>query len=181
MIERITNEIHKCDENQCYLAALCLALTLPDICGKAEYPQAGNTERYIKWYNTYIGNNIKPSDEYGRDMPYSSGELIYNMRNCLLHEGFTGIIADKVKEDRCKVDELVLTVSDDYDNGFCGITYGKDNKIVKRMLEINIRYLYRGLCSAAKRYYDNNKEKFTHVKIEVHDIRHAFDSIFETK
>lgn len=38
MINRITDEMKKCVENECYIAALALALTLPDTCGKAEYP-----------------------------------------------------------------------------------------------------------------------------------------------
>ena len=87
MIDRIVSEIKTCLENDCYIAALALALTLPDVCGKAEYPNEGNTKRYIKWYNEYVGKYEKPSDPYGSDMPYSSGEVIYNLRNSLLHQG----------------------------------------------------------------------------------------------
>ena len=39
MIERLVNEIKTCIENKCYISALTMAITLPDICGRAEYPE----------------------------------------------------------------------------------------------------------------------------------------------
>lgn len=39
MVDRIVKEINICLENDCYISALGMALTLPDICGKANYPQ----------------------------------------------------------------------------------------------------------------------------------------------
>ena len=52
MIDRILGEIKKSIDNECFIAALALALTLPDICGKAEYPDDSIAGRYIRWYNT---------------------------------------------------------------------------------------------------------------------------------
>lgn len=49
MILRIIDEIEKALNHDLYFAALNLALTLPDICGKAEYPSLRSTrERYIR-------------------------------------------------------------------------------------------------------------------------------------
>lgn len=39
MIDHIVKEINICLENDCYISALGMALTLPDICGKAKYPK----------------------------------------------------------------------------------------------------------------------------------------------
>ncbi len=50
MINQIIKEINACLKNGCYIAALTTALTLPDICGKVEYPNDGNSSRYKKWY-----------------------------------------------------------------------------------------------------------------------------------
>ena len=72
-----------------YLAALALSLTIPDICGKAEFPEYGNTQRYIEWYMKYIGQYEKkplpikalqlPDEDY-IDLyihpPYLSGEVV---------------------------------------------------------------------------------------------------------
>ena len=55
MIHKLIDEIEIALENNLYLVALNTALTLPDICGKAEYPQLKTAERYKKWYDEYIG------------------------------------------------------------------------------------------------------------------------------
>ena len=55
MILRIIDEIEKALNHDLYFAALNLALTLPDICGKAEYPSLRSTrERYIPVSYTHL-------------------------------------------------------------------------------------------------------------------------------
>ena len=61
MIDRIIEEIFVCLNSNCFLAALSTALTLPDICGKAEYGDIQTTKRYIKWFDKYIGDFEKSS------------------------------------------------------------------------------------------------------------------------
>lgn len=46
---KLIEEINLALDNNLYLVALNTALTLPDICGKAEYPDLGPTARYKKW------------------------------------------------------------------------------------------------------------------------------------
>ena len=60
MILRIIDEIEKALSHDLYFAALNLALTLPDICGKAEYPDLRTGERYKKWYDENVGVTEKP-------------------------------------------------------------------------------------------------------------------------
>ena len=60
MILRIIDEIEKALSHDLYFAALNLALTLPDICGKAEYPDLRTGERYKKWYDEIVGVTEKP-------------------------------------------------------------------------------------------------------------------------
>jgi hypothetical protein len=178
MLIKIVDEVKKSIDNECFMAALALVLTIPDICGKAEYPDAGISERYIKWYNMYVGKYEKPSDPYGEDMPYSSGEIIYNLRNSFLHQGTPNIDVTKVKEERCKVDKFILTISDVIDSGTSRVSYGLENKITERMLEINIVNLCSKLCRTAKSYYVENKDKFTFFKFELKDIRYTYSSLF---
>ena len=178
MLCRIIDEIIKSIENECFIAALALALTIPDICGKAEYPSANIAERYIKWYNKYIGDYEKCPDPYGTDMPYTSGELVYNLRNSLLHQGTPNVDASKVKEERCRIDKLVLTISRAYDRGTSMVSYGKGCTITERMLEVNIVNLCSKLCATAKGYYAENKNKFDFFQYELKDIRHAYDGLF---
>lgn len=118
MLIRIIEECEKCMENECFIAALALALTIPDICGKAEYPaEKKNKNRYINWYDQNIGEIEKPAVPYGIEPPYSSGELVYSLRNSMLHQGTLNIDQSKITEDRCKVDKFVLTIGSVYDGG----------------------------------------------------------------
>ena len=85
-------DIEFCLEQERYMAALSLALTLPDICGKAEYPSEGTTSRYIKWFNRFMTQYQKVSSAYDDDMPYLSGETVYNLRNEFLHSGNPNVV-----------------------------------------------------------------------------------------
>lgn len=61
--------MNKALDNDCFFSALSLALTLPDICGKAKYPTDGNKKRYIAWYDEYVGAYEQCPGEEG-EMPY---------------------------------------------------------------------------------------------------------------
>ena len=53
MVDRLLEDLEKSLDNDCYFAALSLALALPDICGRAEYPELSSSskKRYIQWYD----------------------------------------------------------------------------------------------------------------------------------
>ena len=179
MLNRIIGEVRTCIEHNCFIAALSLALTLPDICGKAEYPNEGNTSRYIKWFNEYIGKYESHFDDCNDDMPYISGELIYNLRNSILHQGNPNIEAKKIKEDRCKVNQFILSISDFTDGGLQMVSYGKNNIIVERMITINMVNLCWKLCRAAKKYYQGNTQKFNFFNYQIEYERNDIDDIFD--
>lgn len=53
MIDSI-QEIRKALDKDCYLAALALSLTLPDICSQVENAvMDGNRTLYINWFNSH--------------------------------------------------------------------------------------------------------------------------------
>ena len=55
MINKLIEEIKIALKNNLYLIALNTSLTLPDICGKAEFPNKTTKRRYIDWFDKYIG------------------------------------------------------------------------------------------------------------------------------
>lgn len=171
MLKRIIDEIYRCMDNECYIAALSLALTIPDICGKAEFPNDAVTSRYIKWYNEYVGQYEKPTSPYGADMPYLSGEVIYNLRNSMLHQGNPNVESSKIKEERCKVDHFVLSIADMYDSGTSMVSYGFGMAITERKLKINIVNICHKLCRVAASYYEDNPEKFNFFQYTLEDER----------
>lgn len=99
-IKLFIDDIKKCNECGCFFAALIVALALPDICGKVLFPEAKTGERYIKWFDKYIGDNegLRLAELGGMDkeLPYMTGKVCYKLRCTLLHEG-TEDIASKVE------------------------------------------------------------------------------------
>ena len=155
MINQIIKEINACLKNGCYIAALTTALTLPDICGKVEYPNDGNSSRYKKWYSEWIGKYEKcPDDE--DNMPYATAKLIYNLRCSLLHEGNADVDLDKNDLMSFK-----LLITGSYMSGGIAIVH-KDGsgKPIGREIEIGIENLCFKLCRTAEVYYKENKDKF---------------------
>lgn len=154
MINQIVKEVEICLDNECYIAALTSALILPDICGKAEYPNEKTSLRYKKWYYEWIGQYEKcPDDE--DDMPYLSGELIYSLRCSLLHEGNPDVDLNKNNLTSFK-----LLITDNYMSGGSATIYHDSNGNHGREIEIGIKNLCFKLCRLAKVYYEENKDKF---------------------
>lgn len=181
MIYRIIKEIESSLINDNFLAALGLALTLPDICGKAEYPNEGRTSvRYKDWYNEYVGKYERPPDIYSNDdpsrvvnddMPYMSGEIVYSLRNCFLHQGTPSIDKDKIHEPRCQVTHFTLTIASAMNGGSSSVSHNCFMDGERRTLEINIVNLCCKLCLVAKSYYNDNKERFDFFQYDLQDKR----------
>ncbi len=171
MINRIISEIRVAMSNKLYLSALALALTLPDTCGKAEYPcEKRNGNRYKNWLCQYV---IKDNCNslYSYDMPYLNEEIIYSLRNSFLHQSTPSIDKKKINEARCKVDKFILVLTDEIGaNGDMSmVAYGKDVKVTYSELKIYVSHLCYILCDAAEKYYKNNKDKFKFIKYAIEE------------
>lgn len=172
MVEKIISDCEKALENNLYFAALNLALTLPDICAKAKYPnEKNNKKRYVDWYEEYISKYEKVPDDI--HMPYESGELIYSLRCSVLHQGNPNI-----DEKKCNITHFNLVVETHKPNGytFCdsaAITYTGDTpnerNILQRNMQINLCELCLRICRVAKWYYNNNKNQFNFFKYHIID------------
>ncbi len=180
MINRMIKEIESSLKSENFLAALALALTIPDICGKAEYPTDGNGIRYKKWYDEYIGKYERPPDVYSEEdptkvvneeMPYMSGEIVYSLRNCFLHQGTPSIDKGKIREPRCQVTHFTLTIAGAMNGGSSSVSRNCFMSEDRRTLEINIVNLCVKLCLVAKNYYRDNKEKFNFFQYDLQDRR----------
>ncbi len=180
MIERIIKEIESSLICENYLSALALALTLPDICGKAEFPTERNGVRYKNWYDEYVGKYERPPDIYSNDvppqiinddMPYMSGEIVYSLRNCFLHQGTPSIDKDSIHEPRCQVTHFTLTIASATNGGSSSVSRNCFMSEDRRTLEINIVNLCCKLCLVAKSYYNENKEKFNFFQYDLQDRR----------
>ena len=176
MIERIISDCEQALDHNLYFAALSLALTLPDICAKAKYPnEKNNKKRYVNWYEEYIGQYEKsPRLSYEPDgLPYPNGEVIYSLRCSMLHQGTPNVEANK-----CNITKFELIVEkkkplDIYACNSYGISYHEDeqnNKIITaREIRLNVRNLCWKICTVARHYYEENKELFDFFNYHVID------------
>lgn len=164
------DDIEFCLEQEHYIAALSLALTLPDICGKAEFPSDGTTSRYIKWFNQFMTPYNKPSSPYSDDMPYLSGEMVYNLRNEFLHSGNPNIKKQQIKDELCKVDKFELLLGKSFTGDTSMVSYDANMSVVRREQTVNVYLLCTRLCKVARDYYLSNKEKFNFFNYSISRI-----------
>lgn len=142
MINKI-NSIYKAINSECYLPALALTLTLPDICGQIEYPKEKNVNsRYTKWFDKYVG----PSMIDTKSIKFN-GELCYKLRCSFLHSGTFDMQKNYNIIFKLHVGNSIATYS-----SFASL---EDNKII----DIDVRTICFFICEAAKNYYNNHSEK----------------------
>lgn len=175
--ELLITEVTAClDHGQC-IAALYIALTLPDICGKAEYPEEQrNKDRYLKWYNTFIEPYELPpvSNDDEELLPYLSGEVVYSLRNQILHQGTPTVDLNKITDQRNLTDKFTLIIEDKNTFNLYGSTSSihKDNTgNLYREHTVSVRNLCMKLSSTALGYYKDNKDKFNFLNVEFVDQR----------
>ena len=170
MIDRLIAEINTALANGLYLVALNTALTLPDICGKAKYPELGTTARYKKWYHEYVGQYEK-STKSSDNMPYLSADVVYQLRCALLHQGNPNVDKAKTGIDRF---ELVIEAPQPYGIEIFADTssicqHADNTKTMSYRLSINRLCLI--LCSTAQGYYAKNKELFNFFNYTIIDMK----------
>ena len=166
MIKELTWEICKCLKDGYYMAALTSALTIPDICGKAEYPEMEKQtkKRYVDWCNKYLGKSQKGSFLKVGEF-YQNGELVYSLRCSLLHQGNPNIEDSVSKKNDIIYFELLYQKSSDgsgcrWTSEAQLIEDDGEEKAVNIKYSVDIKLLCYKLCIAARDFYNKNKEKF---------------------
>ena len=163
MIPIYVKDIKQALQNNCYFTALSLALALPDICGCVESPNKSVSERYITWYDRYIGQSLSEDNKVDDDQnPWLSGELVYNLRNTFLHQGMPTVNSSKVKEEANKIDHFILMLGDgSVFNTLAINTELHDKTFSHKMIVVDVSFLCNAICDCAQWYYENNKTGFS--------------------
>lgn len=177
MVERIIEDVNKALDAEAYMAALSLVLTLPDICAKAEYGDIiKNKERYVKWYDEYIGQFEKTPMLPGEiEMPYLSGEVIYQLRCSVLHQGTPNVDNRKIKNEKYRIDHFTLMIEKkkpfDIYSDAAGMFQRLSSEKSKpfRSYRVNVRRLCLIITRAVSGYYRKNREKFTFLDYDILD------------
>lgn len=174
---QLIDDVNKALEAGCYYAALSLVLTLPDICGKAEYPQEKIGKRYIDWYDEHIGKYEQCSCEHCKrnTPPYLSGEVVYSLRNSFLHQGTPNIESSKIKNENNKIDRFELVIESK--NRFDIYSDAAGNNGGERNYRVNVRRLCLIICNSVLSYYEANQEKFNFFNYSIIDWDTVIDKM----
>lgn len=189
MLLRLIDDMNRALDHNCYFASFAIALTLPDICGKAKYPNERSTKkRYIDWYNEYVGQYEKcpKNEEHPEDveMPYLSGEVVYSLRCSFLHQGNPNIENAKIDDDACKVNRFTLLIQkknefDSYSDTASVTRQGADPKAMEeteRCYEVNIRRLCLVVSLCASAYYKKYPEQFDFFNYDIVDLDELYSN-----
>lgn len=165
-MQRIFDEIRMCLDNECYVAALALALTLPDVCGKAEFPRIRkNRDRYIKWYKRNVGDFrewlFEVTDD-NRQSPHLDAEMVYDLRCALLHSG-------NIETKKEEIKDIYLIVNDELiKEAFAG-SANENGEITNVSYSFDPKALCNILLKAAERYYSRTKADMSYAHIRIID------------
>ncbi len=98
-MRQFTQAIEISLNTQNWYSALALALTLPDICGKIDYPDLHRATRlrYSKWFDMYVGEEYKVTIE-GETITFLTGNDCYALRCSYLHEGSNNVSEQEASE-----------------------------------------------------------------------------------
>lgn len=78
--------------DQNWYAALSLALTMPDICGRLENPKAGSQARFTAWFDKFLLKRYQMKVGPMRELhTFLCGADCYALRCAFLHQGEFGI------------------------------------------------------------------------------------------
>lgn len=184
MVNELIREVNYCLDSDCCMAGLSLALTLPDICGKAIYPDLKPSERYIKWFDEYIGQYEHDEEHIRVGMPYLSGEIVYSLRNSILHQGNPNIDGKKFGiiyfELLYRAQEGASMVCGSSEAEIVKDENGND-KAINKKFTVNVRDLCWKICRLAEVCYSEDKDKFDFFNYNLVDIDYRTRHIFVIK
>ncbi|MBE9178716.1 hypothetical protein IQ268_09100 [Oculatella sp. LEGE 06141] len=134
-MERFIEAIESALESKNWYAALSLALLLPDICGKLQFPAQATGPRYKAWFDKYVC----PTYTIGSHVFLGSGDC-YALRCSFLHEGGDDITAQRA---RVALDKFRFTVPDSQGNR-------RHCNHLDNVLELEVGEFCRDMCKGAR-------------------------------
>jgi hypothetical protein len=168
MLEKI-NDIKLALNSNSYLSALALSLTLPDICGKIEYPhykyengRRNVGKQYATWFDDWVNHYYADPSGWTNDYskaknPIFTGEMCYSLRCSFLHDGNSDINywGDKEDKDFNYIYEFRLAVGGADQNGVSWENKTNNySKVTKtKIVTVNIDSLCKYICQSAEKYY----------------------------
>lgn len=155
----LASQIRSCIERKLYIAALHMALSLPDALGRIEFSKGSALNRYSKWFDKYvktvIGDHYWGPFDKKTGHPVMDGTCCYYLRCAFFHE-----LTNDIKQ-KTGIDEFVISLDDR--PMLMGTIAGsdfriKDSHLVKyNYLYVSAKELSTALMNAALNFVANNE------------------------
>lgn len=171
MLEPLIAETRQALDVKLYHVALQAALTLPDICGNVEYPELKDNiaERYIRWCESHLECcSDRPGRENG--VPNVSGEVIYNLRNNLLHAGCAKVDRSKFKRDETNVLDHLILIAGSYEGMQVAAAVDIPNRPSVKAIIMTVEVIVRDICDAAEKSYAAYRDEFDRLLSPILDF-----------
>lgn len=188
MLEKIFEDINKALDAGAYIAALALALTLPDLCSQIEFPDEELVwKRYTKWYDKYMGTPTREfmtekltDDDNERTMPWLTGIVIYKLRCNLFHSSNPNVMKKEIYNENKEPDEIwnvdhFVLVIESKKEGDCyvhssSVQWGGNLSDDIRTYKLSIRKLCTDLIYVTKVYLLKHPDQKPKIQFEILDL-----------
>ena len=172
-------------EKECWLPALALALTIPDVLGQIAYPEMVNRrgdrlvgQQYRCWFHENVehrfADHIGYNDNWDAKRPYFSADMCYKLRCEMLHSGSDDIEFEygDQEDDRDYVYDFELRIHACDSFGSWWVTPHGDERVVEHVrVCIDIKTLCDALCDEAERFMQHvNDEAIAAHSIRIVDV-----------
>ena len=111
-IQDLMDDIKRALDAKALFSALALSFALVDECAKIEYSgEKSQRKRFEKWAAEYLTTEKSVEDrktDFGKVLPSFDGEVIYQLRCCILHEASSDIDFENDKKITDKENKGVL-------------------------------------------------------------------------
>jgi len=158
-MKELIESLNKARKDMNWHAALFIALAIPDICGKFEFPKKNVGERYKKWFDIYLKAFYQKEIGVNREkITFLSASDCYSLRCALLHEG-----SDEITNQRSKdiLDKFVFSTTLSH--------LLKVNNGIQTTLILNVSEFCKEVYSAASHWSENSNAKFNILSIHTGD------------
>lgn len=188
-MKMVVEQVRRSLQQDCYLPALALALTIPDACGKIAFPKLTKSkERYIHWYNQWALDKFADHQGFGDDKepvrPYFNADMCYKLRCEFLHANSTFIKPTPFENQNEPIDdydfELTINGSNSYGiTTWVGSETSQQPSMRRYRVRIDIATLCNSLCTAADQFLqtlDDDGVSFSNT-VSVVDIKKELQSL----
>ena len=161
ILQNKISEIRRAINLELYNCALATALTLPDICGKVEFPmESSSKKRYKKWFNKYariyfVFSTTKLPENLTVEYQWLSEKECYALRCAVLHAG-------DYKAEGISLPHIHIHAHKRDGENYNHITRDSDH------IDIDVVDFCERLCKAAEEYHNSIDDK---ARFDLDEVR----------